>query len=210
MNRDVGCVLTTGLMIFVFLFTAIAPVNAGREVRLILQITVDGLRGDLLSRYGDRFGLDGFRYLLEDGTVFTNAHYQHANTETIVGHTTLATGTSPSLHGMIGNVWLDRESGELGYNIEDPAIIRKLQRNSILPKRRPVQMAVRLMRYLHRPFRTSSLFIPEAGRKSLRFREKTAGLCRWRGILGRPFGTPPTAATLSAAATTTMPIPSGL
>ena len=121
MNRDVGCVPTTGLMIFVFLFTAIAPVNAGREVRLILQITVDGLRGDLLSRYGDRFGLDGFRYLLEDGTVFTNAHYQHANTETIVGHTTLATGTSPSLHGMIGNVWLDRESGELGYNIEDPA-----------------------------------------------------------------------------------------
>ena len=74
MNRDVGCVPTTGLMIFVFLFTAIAPVNAGREVRLILQITVDGLRGDLLSRYGDRFGLDGFRYLLEDGTVSTNAH----------------------------------------------------------------------------------------------------------------------------------------
>ena len=56
---------------------------------------------------------------MEHGTHFTNAHYQHANTETIVGHTTLATGAFPSRHGMVGNVWYDREAGELSYNIED-------------------------------------------------------------------------------------------
>jgi predicted AlkP superfamily pyrophosphatase or phosphodiesterase len=97
-----------------------AAASASPEVRLVLQITVDGLRGDLLSRYGDRFGEGGFRILLEEGTVYTNAHYQHANTETIVGHTTLATGAFPAQHGMIGNVWFDREDGELAYNIEDP------------------------------------------------------------------------------------------
>jgi predicted AlkP superfamily pyrophosphatase or phosphodiesterase len=91
-----------------------------RPVRLILQITVDGLRADLLSRYGDRFGDGGFRALMDRGTVYSNAHYQHANTETIVGHATLATGAFPSEHGMIGNVWFDREAGELAYNIEDP------------------------------------------------------------------------------------------
>jgi len=90
------------------------------NVRLVLQITVDGLRRDLLDRYRQRFGQGGFRYLLESGTFFANAHYQHANTETIVGHTTLATGTYPSDHGMIGNVWYDSERGELRYNIEDP------------------------------------------------------------------------------------------
>jgi len=37
-----------------------------------------------------------------------------------VGHTTLATGTFPSEHGMVGNVWYDHESGEIAYNIEDP------------------------------------------------------------------------------------------
>lgn len=84
-----------------------------QDAKLVLQITVDGLRGDLLNRYGDRFGDDGFRYLLEHGTVYANAHYQHANTETIVGHATLATGALPAKHGMIGNVWLDRETGEL-------------------------------------------------------------------------------------------------
>ena len=72
-------------------------------IRLVLQVTVDGLRGDLLNRYQAGFGEDGFRYLLQQGTVYTNAQYQHANTETIVGHATLATGTSPSQHGMIGN-----------------------------------------------------------------------------------------------------------
>ena len=57
---------------------------------------------------------------MEQDTYFINAYYQYANTETIVGHTTLTTGTSPSQHGMIGNVWFDREAGELAYNIEDP------------------------------------------------------------------------------------------
>jgi predicted AlkP superfamily pyrophosphatase or phosphodiesterase len=89
------------------------------NIRLVLQITVDGLRGDLLNRYQADLGRDGFNYLMEQGTVYTNAHYQHANTETIVGHVTLATGTFPSQHGMIGNVWFDREAGELSYNIED-------------------------------------------------------------------------------------------
>jgi hypothetical protein len=100
--------------------SAPASESAAEPVRLVLQITVDGLRGDLLRRYGDRFGEGGFRHLLEKGAVYANAHYRHANTETIVGHATLATGASPAQHGMIGNVWFDREAGELAYNIEDP------------------------------------------------------------------------------------------
>jgi hypothetical protein len=90
------------------------------QPRLILQITVDQLRGDLITRYYDRFGDGGFRYLMDQGLVYTNAHYRHANTGTIVGHATLATGANPSMHGMVANVWLDRNTGELTYNIEDP------------------------------------------------------------------------------------------
>jgi len=57
---------------------------------------------------------------MDQGVNYTNAHYQHANTETIVGHVSLATGTVPAAHGMVGNVWFDREDGRLVYNIEDP------------------------------------------------------------------------------------------
>ena len=97
-----------------------ANAQTGNDAKLVLQITVDGLRADLLNRYQVGFGQGGFNYLLKNGTVYTNAHYLHANTETIVGHTTLATGTFPAQHGMVGNVWLDRKAGELAYNIEDP------------------------------------------------------------------------------------------
>jgi predicted AlkP superfamily pyrophosphatase or phosphodiesterase len=100
---------------------AAAPATAAdADIRLVLQITVDGLRGDLLERYRAGFRDGGFNALMEQGVVFSNAHFQHANTETIVGHATLATGASPSLHGMVGNVWFDRDAGELAYNIEDP------------------------------------------------------------------------------------------
>jgi len=88
--------------------------------RLILQITVDQLRGDLPNRYYDRLGEGGFRYLMERGTVYLDAHHRHANTETVVGHATLATGADPAVHGMVANVWLDRETNELTYNVEDP------------------------------------------------------------------------------------------
>lgn len=87
--------------------------------KLVLQITVDQLRGDLLPRYLDRMGEGGVRYLLDEGIVYLDAHHAHANTETIVGHATLATGAHPSAHGMIGNVWFDRDLGRLVYNVED-------------------------------------------------------------------------------------------
>ena len=92
----------------------------GQHDKTIFTNKIDGLRADLINRYEEGFGEGGFRLLLEKGVYYTNAHYQHANTETIVGHATLATGTFPSQHGMIGNVWFDREAGELAYNIEDP------------------------------------------------------------------------------------------
>lgn len=90
--------------------------------RLIVQITVDQLRGDLPTRYRDRLGEGGLRWLLETGVHYANAHYDHANTETIVGHACLATGAQPRVHGMVANVWFDRSLGRLVYNIEDPEV----------------------------------------------------------------------------------------
>jgi predicted AlkP superfamily pyrophosphatase or phosphodiesterase len=93
--------------------------DGGPAPKLILQITVDQLRGDLPGRYLDRMRDGGFRYLMQHGIWYANAHHAHANTETVVGHTTLATGADPAAHGMVANVWLDRKTGKLAYNTED-------------------------------------------------------------------------------------------
>jgi predicted AlkP superfamily pyrophosphatase or phosphodiesterase len=87
---------------------------------LILQITVDQMRGDMPTRFANRLGKGGLRYLIEEGIHYDNAHHAHANTETIVGHVTLATGAHPAAHGMVGNLWFDRVDGRVTYNIEDP------------------------------------------------------------------------------------------
>jgi len=108
------------LLLPAFLLCLLAMPSVAERPRLVLQITVDGLRGDLLSRYEQHFGKGGFRHLLQHGVVYTDAHYQHANTETIVGHATLATGAHPATHGLVGNVWYDSDTRELAYNIEDP------------------------------------------------------------------------------------------
>ena len=114
LQRTLLALLITGISI-----SALAPAIAGDKPKLILQITVDQLRGDLPTRYYDRLGKGGLRYLLDKGVVYNNAHHAHANTETIVGHVTLATGAHPSEHGMIGNIWFDRSTGVTTYNIED-------------------------------------------------------------------------------------------
>ncbi len=114
--RKRGMVLVAALASLVLVSMAFA---ASDSPRLILQITVDQLRGDLPGRYADRLGEDGFRYLMEKGTWYMDAHYQHANTETAVGHATLATGADPSRHGVVANDWIDQDTGAFVYNTED-------------------------------------------------------------------------------------------
>jgi len=119
-NLTLVRILLFAILVIALFFTLLSPSHAGNKPKLILQITVDQLRGDLPTRYYNRLGEGGLRYLLDKGVVFNNAHHAHSNTETIVGHVTLATGAHPSEHGMIGNIWFDRSTGVTTYNIEDP------------------------------------------------------------------------------------------
>lgn len=100
-------------------FAPAAPVIAADKPKLILAITVDGLRGDLPYRLHDRFGRDGFRALMDRGVLYTNAHYLHSTNFTAVGHATLFTGGNSAQHGMAGNDWHDHETGQRVYCVED-------------------------------------------------------------------------------------------
>lgn len=113
-------------MIFKLGATALLAVSIGfmaeaqERPRLVLQITVDQLRGDLIDRFGKGMTDAGFRYLIDNGTYFADAHHRHANNETVVGHTTLSTGADPAVHGMVANLWFDRVAGTTFYNVQDP------------------------------------------------------------------------------------------
>ena len=53
--------------------------------RLVLLVAVDQMRYDYLPRFASAF-TGGFRRLVRDGAVFTNAHLDHYPSVTAVGH----------------------------------------------------------------------------------------------------------------------------
>ena len=88
---------------------------------LVVMVTVDQLRADLLETYAPALQ-GGIARLRRDGQMHTNASHLHASTSTAVGHATLATGVAPWKHGLVGNdfwEWTDEGEPRSTYSVAD-------------------------------------------------------------------------------------------
>ncbi len=56
---------------------------------------------------------------MKGGAVFKNGHYNYIPTYTAPGHCSIYTGTTPAVHGIAGNDWIDRISGKSIYCTSD-------------------------------------------------------------------------------------------
>ena len=90
--------------------------------KLVLVIVVDQFRYDYLERFGDLFGGGGFKRLINEGALFTNANYDYVPTFTACGHAAIFTGSVPAQNGIVGNAWFDRESGKVRVMVTDDAV----------------------------------------------------------------------------------------
>ena len=72
--------------------------NLAGDTRLVVVISIDQMRYDFLERFEPYFK-HGFRRLLDEGAVYTNAHHRHAITHTAPGHASLSTGTRMIFEG---------------------------------------------------------------------------------------------------------------
>ena len=90
--------------------------------KLVVGIVVDQMRFDHLFRYQDKYGEEGFKRLLGEGFTFNNHHYNYIPTVTAAGHASIYTGTTPSIHGIVGNSWFDRVSGQEVGNVGDTTV----------------------------------------------------------------------------------------
>jgi len=79
--------------------------------KLILQITADQLRGDLLDRYRSVF-TGGLKRILDGGYWIHRGDVDHGLTLSFPGQTTLATGMYPSHHGLTANEWWMERNGK--------------------------------------------------------------------------------------------------
>ena len=103
-----------------FSFGADSAAAEGKP-KLVVLLVVDQLRGDLLDRYSSVF-TGGFRRLLDQGLVYTNAVHAHSGTETASGHATIATGVYPSRAGIPANAWREGAGTDMHQvtHVKDP------------------------------------------------------------------------------------------
>ena len=92
------------------------------QPRLIVAITVDQMRADYLTRYAHGYGTGGFVRMQAEGFTLLDHHFSYAPTYTGPGHAGIATGTTPAVHGIIGNNWFERESGQRIYCASDTTV----------------------------------------------------------------------------------------
>ncbi|HTH56191.1 MAG TPA: alkaline phosphatase PafA [Cyclobacteriaceae bacterium] len=87
--------------------------------KLVVGIVVDQMRQEYLYRFENKFGANGFRRLMNDGFMLTNAHYNYIPTYTGPGHASVYTGSTPAVHGVIGNDWWDKSLKKTVNCVED-------------------------------------------------------------------------------------------
>lgn len=90
--------------------------------RLVVGVVVDQMRADYIARYWDLFGDDGLKRLVNEGAYLRDAYFPYAPTYTGPGHTSIYTGTTPSVHGIIDNDIFDRATGRTVYCVADPSV----------------------------------------------------------------------------------------
>lgn len=78
------------------------PVAQPTRPSLVVLIAVDQMRADYLDRFAPQL-TGGLARLARDGARFTNAHHDHAITETAPGHATLLSGRFPRSTGIMLN-----------------------------------------------------------------------------------------------------------
>lgn len=108
--------LITGFLLFIS-FSSFAA-----KPKLVVGIVVDQMRYDYLYAYWNKYSENGFKKLIKYGYNCKNTNYNYVPTYTAPGHASIYTGTTPSVHGIIGNDWYDRKQNAKIYCTEDNSV----------------------------------------------------------------------------------------
>jgi predicted AlkP superfamily pyrophosphatase or phosphodiesterase len=109
--------------IFLFLVCVFAiQSQAQQRPKLVVGIVVDQMKLEYLYRFSDDYTDKGFKRLMSKGFMFHNMNYNYMPTYTAPGHASIYTGTTPAVHGIIGNDWYVRSRGKSMYCTDDDGV----------------------------------------------------------------------------------------
>lgn len=76
--------------------------------KLVVGIVIEEMRYEMLLRYWDSFGENGFKKIINQGAFCTQTHHNYLITQNGVGQASIVTGTYPYHHGIISDSWYNR------------------------------------------------------------------------------------------------------
>jgi predicted AlkP superfamily pyrophosphatase or phosphodiesterase len=100
--------------------SAQSTIEKSAAPKLVVGIVVDQMRYEYLHRFNSKFSEGGFKRMMNEGFVIRNGHYNYAPTVTGPGHASIYTGSTPAMHGIIGNDWYDKELKKDVNCVNDP------------------------------------------------------------------------------------------
>ena len=101
----------TLLAVLCFTTEAKAEEAPSRNVpRLIVNIVIDQLRTDYLEAFSPLYSDGGFKRLLSEGRIFSNASYPFTPVDRASAIAAIATGTTPYYNSIVGRQWMNRET----------------------------------------------------------------------------------------------------
>ena len=110
------------LTLAIFNLPGISQITNSEKPKLVVGIVVDQMRNDYIDRFWNKYGDDGFKRLVNNGYRFKNAHFNYVPTYTGPGHASVYTGTTPAIHGIVGNNWYDKTLDTSVYCAEDATV----------------------------------------------------------------------------------------
>jgi predicted AlkP superfamily pyrophosphatase or phosphodiesterase len=73
--------------------------------KFIVGIVVSQMRYDYIQRFWDKLDENGIKLLVNRGTYCKNTSFNYLFSQQGVGHASIATGTTPADHGIVGREW---------------------------------------------------------------------------------------------------------
>lgn len=120
-SRIFTLIILTPILFPSALFTQNAYIPPERP-KLVVAIVMEQFRYDFIDRFSNKFGEDGFRMLINEGTFCRNASFDFFATQSAPAHATLSTGTDPRFHGIIADSWYHPLRNEVVYCTSDSEV----------------------------------------------------------------------------------------
>ncbi|MGF7232208.1 alkaline phosphatase PafA [Arachidicoccus sp.] len=110
------------VLFFLFSYMSLFSFAQMQRPKLVVGIVVDQMRWDYLYRFYDKYSEGGFKRLLNEGYSCANTFVNYLPAYTAVGHSTIFTGSVPSIDGIAGNSWRFQNSEKTTYCTDDSTV----------------------------------------------------------------------------------------